>query len=158
MYFGLEPVLPPDLDMGMSAMTTEKRDAAQNAYIEWRKAKAKQANILGARFVAKQVALETQKMSKDKAGPLAKEIEQMADGKDLYAISDHIERLRFVEGHVTDEEVKLLREVLGSALPGLEQSILEDKHAILVGKMSYNAIGVCPNGGRDDKVGLNVLQ
>ena len=82
----------------------------------------------------------------------------MADGKDLYSVQDHLERLRFTEGNVTDEEVKLLREVLGSALPGLEQSILEDKHAILVGKMSYNAIGVCPNGGRDDKVGLNVLQ
>ncbi|TFK81511.1 MAS20-domain-containing protein [Polyporus arcularius HHB13444] len=151
MYFGLEPVLPPDLDMGMAAMTTDKRAAAQNAYLEWRKAKAKQANILGARFVSKQVALETQKMSKDKEGPLAKEIEQMADGKDLYGIPDHIERLRFVEGHVTDEEVNLLRGVLGSALPGLEQSIMEDRHAVLVGKMSYNAIGVCPNGGRDDR-------
>ncbi|RPD66738.1 MAS20-domain-containing protein [Lentinus tigrinus ALCF2SS1-7] len=151
LYFALDPVLPPDLDMGMGAMTTDKRDAAQNVYLEWRKAKAKQANILGARFIGKQVALETQKMSKEKAGPLAREIEQMADGKDLYGISDHIERLRFVEGHVTDEEVKLLREVLGSALPGLEQSVQENNHAVLVGKMAYNAIGVCPNGGRDDK-------
>ena len=154
LYFGGEPVLPPDLDQGggVGSLTAEARNTAQNAYVEWRKANSKQANILAARFIAKQVALETQKMSKDKAGPLGNEIAQLADGKDLYGIQDHMERLRFVDGHVTDEEVKVLRDVLGAALPGLEDSIVEERHAVLVGKMAYNAIGVCPNGGREDRV------
>ena len=72
----------------------------------------------------------------------------------MYGASDHLERLRFLEGDVSDEEVRALRAVLGAALPGLENSVLEDRHAILVGKMAYNSIGVCPDGGRDDKVGF----
>lgn len=155
-YFGNESVLPPDLDDGtVNAVSAEARSSSQNAYFEWRKTKAKQAkqaNVLAARFIGKQVALETQKLSKDKDGPLAKELSEMADGNDLYSVQDHLERLRFTEGHVTDEEVNVIRDVLGAALPGLEQSIMEDKHAILVGKMSYNAIGVTPNGGRSDRV------
>ncbi|KAI0751552.1 MAS20-domain-containing protein [Daedaleopsis nitida] len=140
---------------GMDMLPQEPRSAAQDAYVQWQKTKAKQANVLAARFSAKLIALETQKLIENKTGPLATELAEMDDdSKATYSIQDHVERLRFTEGNVTDEEVKLIRNVFGAVLAGLEQTILEDKHAILVGKMSYNAIGVCPHGGRSDKPAL----
>ncbi len=150
--FGLEPVLPPELDNGMGEITTEQRNAAQGPYVEYMTTKARQANLLAARFVAKQIAHETINLLPTKTGPIVEELQQMADGKDLYHVGDHIERLRFVEGKTSSEEVKLLGAVLGSALPGLEQSVTEERHATLVGKMGYNAIGVCIDGGRDGRV------
>ena len=69
-----------------------------------------------------------------------------------YAIGDHVERLRFVDGKVSEDESKLLSAVLGSALPGLDQFVTAERLAVLVGKMNYNAIGVCPSGGRDNRV------
>ncbi|OSC98985.1 MAS20-domain-containing protein [Trametes coccinea BRFM310] len=148
--FGLDPVLPPELDNGMSALTVDQRNKAQEPFTDFIKTKAKSANLLAARFVAKQIAHETVKLLPKKPKELEEELKSMAD-KDIYNIGDHVERLRFVEGHVTNEEVKLLGAVLGSALPGVEQSVTEERHAALVGKMAYNAIGVTPAGGRDDR-------
>lgn len=158
MLFGREPVLPPELDPGVVGNTTDTdaREAAQTAYVEWLKAKAGQANVLGARFVAKQIAHETSKLVKDKHNALQAEAALLADGGELYSVSDHMERLRFVEGNVTDEEVKLLQTVFGAALPGLEQSVNEERLAVLVGKMAYNSIGITPDGGRDEKVSITV--
>ena len=65
---------------------------------------------------------------------------------------DHMERLRYVDTQVTQEEKTLLSDVLASALPGLERLLGDDRHNILKGKMRYNSIGVGFNGGRDDKV------
>ncbi|KAI0368072.1 MAS20-domain-containing protein [Pilatotrama ljubarskyi] len=151
MLFTLEPVLPPELDNGMNALTVDQRNKAQEPYTEYITAKAKQANLLAARFVAKQIALEAVKLLPKKSSPMQEELEELGDGKDTYNIGDHFERLRFVQGHITNEEVKLLGAVLGSALPGVEQSVTEERLAVLVGKMAYNAIGVCPGGGRDDR-------
>ncbi|KAI0824727.1 MAS20-domain-containing protein [Trametes gibbosa] len=151
LLFGLDPVLPPELDNGMGLITTAQRDAAQGPYVEYLRKEAKQANLLAARYAAKQIAHETYKLLPTHTGPLVEELQQMADGQDLYNVGDHIERLRFVEGKASSEEVKMLGAVLGSALPGIEQSVTEDRHAVLVGKMGYNAIGVCPDGGRDDR-------
>jgi len=65
---------------------------------------------------------------------------------------DHMERLRYVDTEVTQEEKTLLTDVLASALPGLERLLGDDRHNVLKGKMRYNSIGVGFNGGRDDKV------
>ncbi|KAI0663278.1 MAS20-domain-containing protein [Cubamyces menziesii] len=148
--FGLDPVLPPELDNGMGALTVEQRKKAQAPWTEYIK-KSKLANLLAARFVAKQIAHETVKLLSNKPKALMEELENMSDGKEKYNIGDHVERLRFVEGHITNEEVKLLGAVLGSALPGVEQSVTEERHAALVGKMEYNAIGVVLGEGRDDR-------
>jgi len=45
----------------------------------------------------------------------------------------------------------LLAKVLATAVPGLEQFVTDERHATLLGKMAYNAYGVCFGGGRDDK-------
>ena len=65
---------------------------------------------------------------------------------------DHMERLRYVDTEVTQEEKTLLSNVLASALPGLERLLGDDRHDILKGKMRYNSIGVSFSGGRDDRV------
>ncbi|KAI0327750.1 MAS20-domain-containing protein [Cubamyces sp. BRFM 1775] len=148
--FGLDPVLPPELDNGMGALTVEQRKKAQAPWTEFI-TKSKQANLLAARFVAKQIAHETVKLLSNKPKALMDELENMSDSKEKYNIGDHVERLRFVEGHASDEEIKLLGAVLGSALPGVEQSVTEERHAALVGKMQYNAIGVVFGEGRDDR-------
>ena len=55
----------------------------------------------------------------------------------------------------SEEEVKLLAKVLATAVPGLDQFTSRDeRHATLLGKMAYNAYGVCFGGGRDDKACL----
>ena len=69
---------------------------------------------------------------------------------------DHMERLRYVDTEVTQEERTLLSNVLAAALPGLERLLGDDRHDTLKGKIRYNAIGVCFNGGRDDRVRHNI--
>jgi len=68
-----------------------------------------------------------------------------------YGIGDHMERLRYLESAPDKKEVALLSNVLQLSFPGLEGIVLEERYAMLSGKMSYNAFGVCYNGGRDDK-------
>lgn len=53
-----------------------------------------------------------------------------------------------------EEELPLISAVLEKTLPGLEQFVTEERHATLVGKMLYNAIGV---GSRDDKVCIPIF-
>ncbi|KAI0650238.1 MAS20-domain-containing protein [Trametes meyenii] len=148
--FGLEPVLPPELDQGMGELTTEQRDKAQVPFVEYIKAQ-KQAHLLAARVAAKQIAHETAKLLPSRIGTVVEELRAIADGKDQYSIGDHVERLRFVNGEIASEEVKLLGAVMGSALPGMEQSVQEERQATLIGKMEYNAIGVVIGEGRDDR-------
>ncbi len=66
-----------------------------------------------------------------------------------YLLADHIERLRYLEVKVNEEELPLVSGLLEKTLPGLEQFVTEERHATLLGKMMYNAIGV---GSREDKV------
>ena len=68
-----------------------------------------------------------------------------------FNLYDHMERLRFIDTELPEQENKLLSKVLESALPGLEQFLNDDRHATLKGKMRYNAIGICYGAGRDDK-------
>lgn len=66
-----------------------------------------------------------------------------------YLLADHIERLRYLEVKPSEEELPLVSAVLEKTLPGLEQFVTEERHATLIGKMMYNAMGV---GSRTDKV------
>ena len=65
---------------------------------------------------------------------------------------DHMERLRYIDTEVAQEERTLLSNVLAAALPGLERLLGDDRHDTLKGKIRYNSIGVCFNGGRHDRV------
>jgi len=114
--------------------------------------------LLVARFIARQVAIEIQKLANAsllaaRKSPLVVEsdftdAEVTSEG---YTLSDHIERLRYLEVERIQEEEKLLINVLRHALPGLEEFMTAQKHTMISGKMAYNAFGVCYGGGRDDK-------
>ncbi|KAH9927200.1 MAS20-domain-containing protein [Epithele typhae] len=141
---GSDPILPPSLRKARTAYATWLNGADD-------KPPVKRAHVLAGRFLAKQVALETGKLLPGGAADLEAELHRIADGKDRYGVGDHMERLRFLEGSVTDQEVDVLKNVLASALPGFENAMETGRHAMLIGKLSYNAIGITPDGGRDDK-------
>ena len=152
LLFSTEPYLPPELDGGIvSAQTTEKREKAQEALASFITSKGKAIPLMAARFVARQVALETSKMVPGGHATLA-ELPKFMEEETEYGLYDHVERLRFVEPKIDDNEIKLLRDVLGAALPGLETALQEEQYGLFSGKMMYNAFGVCYGGGRDDKV------
>ncbi|KZT72532.1 MAS20-domain-containing protein [Daedalea quercina L-15889] len=151
LLFGLDPVLPTELDQGQSELTKPARDEVQKKFADWIKTQDRSIPLLSARLVARQVAVETAKMAPNKTGALMEELKEASIGGTDYGLYDHMERLRFVDGKASEEETKLLCSVLGAALPGLEQSVTEERLATYHGKMAYNALGVCYAGGRDDK-------
>ncbi|KAF9821281.1 hypothetical protein IEO21_00889 [Rhodonia placenta] len=151
LLFGLDSVLPEDLDNGMSRLTRQQRDEAQTKFTAWLKEQDKSLPLLTARFVARQVALETAKVLPHQSGALADELAEATIAGDEYSLYDHMERLRFVDGNVSEEETKMLCDVLGAALPGLDKSLTDERHATYNGKLAYNAIGVVLGEGRDDR-------
>lgn len=149
--FTLDPLVPPELDPDSAGAPPEEREKAQNAFVEYLKSNKKLANFLVAKFVALQILIETSKVIPGSVNPskdLPKYIEEDAPE---YGIGDHLERLRFLDATVTPEENETLRKVFGTALPGLDGSLTDDRYATTLGKMLYNAIGICYSGGRDDR-------
>jgi len=146
LLFGRESVLPPALlpPAGIPG-AVENRNAAQTAFADYLKSNGKSLPLLVARFAARQVDAEISKMIPLQMRP------SDAPANDENSDYDHMERLRYVETEVTQEEKTLLSDVLAAALPGLERLLGDDRHDILKGKMRYNSIGVSFNGGRDDK-------
>ncbi|RUP43210.1 hypothetical protein BC936DRAFT_137470 [Jimgerdemannia flammicorona] len=64
---------------------------------------------------------------------------------DEYNTWDHIERLRFLEvnpGPTEALEIKLLKELLGPKVPGIDEFVTEERYLTLKGKLQYNAYGV----------------
>ncbi|KAH7931323.1 MAS20-domain-containing protein [Leucogyrophana mollusca] len=149
LLFTLESPLPAEMAPDVGAPAKEDRDAAQKAFAEYLERTGKAAPLLVARFIARQVCSETAKMIP--RGIILPGTEpSLTDGGE-YTLYDHVERLRYLEVTPSDEEVKLLRDVLQTALPGLEQFITDERHATFLGKMAYNAYGVSFGSGRDDK-------
>ncbi|THH31317.1 hypothetical protein EUX98_g2883 [Antrodiella citrinella] len=148
LLFSLDPYLPPEMDSGIvGEQNNEKREQAQQKFAEF--IKNKSTPLLVARFVGRQVATETSKLVPGQS--VLADFPQVADKGSDYGIYDHIERLRFWEPSIEDSEVDLLRDVLASALPGLETSVTTEQYVLWKSKMTYNAFGVCYGGGRDDK-------
>jgi import receptor subunit TOM20 len=150
LLFGLDSPLPRELAPDMSPDATKQRDTAQAAFVDHIKKNGKNAVLLVARFIARQVAAETAKMLPISSTPPPPSDAPEADGGE-YTLYDHIERLRYLQVVASEEEVKLLAKVLATAVPGLDQFVTDERHATLLGKMAYNAYGVCFGGGRDDK-------
>jgi import receptor subunit TOM20 len=144
----------------------EARKDAQSGFIDYIKKSGRAAPLLVAKFIARQVAIETNKMlqsvksavpgaSSSQDADAAKNDFTDAEGGE-YLLADHVERLRFLELAADGDGMKHLSQVLETALPGLEQFVTEERHVTLLGKMAYNAYGVYFDGGRDDKVSLSV--
>ncbi|KAF8634791.1 hypothetical protein AX15_000707 [Amanita polypyramis BW_CC] len=164
LLFTVDPPLPPEIPAGpMPASVLEARGAAQSAFVDYIKKDGRAAPLLVAKFIARQVAIETNRMVQSAkaatpgiASPQTAEQSRAendftdAEGGD-YLLADHIERLRYLEMVPEPTAMKLLAQVLETALPGLEQFVTEERHITLLGKMTYNAYGVFYDGGRDDK-------
>ena len=160
LLFTLDSPLPIELAASSAPLIVEPRREAQAKFASYIKKTGRTTPLLVARFIARQVAIETQKLStassmgsrKAQSTVVDKDFTDSEGTPDGYSLSDHIERLRYLEVEKDDEEAKLLSDVLRYAVPGLEGFITGDRHTMISGKMDYNAFGVCYAGGRDDKV------
>jgi mitochondrial import receptor subunit TOM20 len=158
LLFSSDLPLPPEVPIPPSPPEVqEARRAAQIKFVEYLKKENRVSPLLIACFVARQIAAELQKMVDATTGTIKNNLVENdftdSDGTDYgYGIGDHMERLRYLEVQPDKEEVALLSNVLQMALPGLEGFVLAERHAILSGKVAYNAFGVCFSGGRDNRV------
>lgn len=159
LLFSSDPIIPTEVPIAPSPPDgVDARRAAQIKFVEFLKNGNRASPLLLARFIARQVGAELQKMVEATTPGAKKNILAENDFTDSeganhgYGLGDHMERLRYLEIVPNKEEVTLLSNVLQTALPGLEGFVLEERHAILSGKVTYNAFGVCYGGGRDDKV------
>lgn len=59
-----------------------------------------------------------------------------------YNLWDHVERLRFLDQSVTDEEHDVTVNLFRAALPGLEEFLTDERHANIKGKLLFNMIGI----------------
>ncbi|KAF5333363.1 hypothetical protein D9611_002673 [Ephemerocybe angulata] len=154
--FTLKNPLPEALAAGPTPPEmTEKRKAAQAAFVQGHKGDFRNVPMLTARFVARQVALETQKLLTATALSTPSAADEVADFTDAeksdYTLADHTERFRYTDVAVPPKDLSLLSELLAATLPGLEQFTTEERHAAMESKMLYNAYGVAFDGGRDDR-------
>ncbi|KAF9478407.1 hypothetical protein BDN70DRAFT_880013 [Pholiota conissans] len=157
LLFTLDPPLPPEIPSAPPApVAQEARREAQTKFADYIKKSGKSVPLLVARFIARQVQGETQKLvqaTSPSAHPPSTE-DDYTDAEsrsEKYVLADHLERLRYLEMVPSKEETDLLVSVLRTALPGLEEFITTEKYATLSGKMAYNAFGVSYGGGRNDK-------
>ncbi|KAG5648784.1 hypothetical protein DXG03_000133 [Asterophora parasitica] len=151
LLFTTESPLPAEIQgTPNTEASIEARRTAQEKFVTYVKKEGRAGPLLVARFIARQVALETAKMVE--GGKKATEKNDFTDSETGdYLLADHIERLRYLELKPNPEELPLLVDILQTALPGLEQFVTDERHATLLGKMAYNAYGVSFGGGRDDK-------
>ncbi|KAF8971757.1 hypothetical protein BDZ97DRAFT_1143774 [Flammula alnicola] len=152
LLFTLDAPFPPEFPSALSPpVAQEARREAQAKFAEY----IKSSPLLVTRFIAQQVAGETQKLVQA-TSPSANSSAAEGDFTDAeeqtekYVLADHLEHLRYLEV-VPNRETELLAKILQTALPGLEEFITPEKYATSTGKMSYNAFSVCFGGGRDDK-------
>ena len=153
LLFTNDAPLPPEISAGPAPPEAlAERQRVQENFTTYIKKEGRTTPLLVARYIARQVALETNKIidSVTKTTPEKSDYMDTEDGG--FQLADHIERLRYLEVVPPKEEHPLLVDVLKNALPGLENFVLDDRHAILHGKMAYNVYGVVFGGGRDDKV------
>ncbi|KAG2155104.1 uncharacterized protein EDB93DRAFT_1239374 [Suillus bovinus] len=150
LLFTLESPLPAAIAPEMRGAQREERENAQKAFVEYLIQTKRAAPELVARFVARQVSAETAKMLPRGILPGVASEPILTDGGE-YSLYDHLERLRYLEVNPADHETRVLKDVLQTALPGLEQFLTEDRHATFIGKMSYNSYGVYFGEGREDK-------
>ncbi|KAF7302101.1 SET domain-containing protein [Mycena indigotica] len=139
--------LPAIVELGglaMSPATLDARREAQAHLSAYLKKDSRAGALLVAQFIARQLTA------------VSKEASAAPDfaGADIaeYRIEDHVER--WTTGPLTppEQEYELLVSMLKTTLPGLEAFLAEDSHKSLLGKLVFNAFGVCyGEKGRDDR-------
>ncbi|KAF9585201.1 hypothetical protein BGW38_003446 [Lunasporangiospora selenospora] len=62
-----------------------------------------------------------------------------------YNAFDHMERLRYLEvasSPTEEKEIELLRNALGSKIPGIDEFITEERYLVMKGRLLYNLYGI----------------
>jgi import receptor subunit TOM20 len=154
LLFAPGPALPAELQDadGVPPEARAELDAARSAaqarfaaFLAAGDARARTVPHLLARFIGRQVGLETAKMMPGggAGGAAGADLPPVDERSGLeYSLWDHVERLRFLDVVVPADEQAVMRELLQTALPGLEGFLNDERHAVLKGKIMYNAIGV----------------
>jgi import receptor subunit TOM20 len=146
LLFSLEPVAP-ELASEITPDMTRKRKKAQEAFVAFlqnQDAKFRSYAYLTAQFVAVYLLQELLQIALG-----------VSSGDANYTLSDHLERLRYLDFSNMEEQYKVVANLFENAMPGMEQFLPAQRFNILMGKIAYNTFGVCYSGGRDDKVGYD---
>jgi len=163
LLFGNAVLLPADATTKMPIPDdAAKRRDVQISFAEYIKDSGKLSPLLVARCVARMISNEIVKIVPGSPVsppppsdlPEADTASAAASSGAEYTFYDHMDRLRFLEVPPTpaeDTEIELLRNVLNSAMAGLDDFIQDERYRVLKGKILYNAIGVSFGGGRLDK-------
>jgi len=155
LLFGPEYAIPIELNPNQDPESAKKREDAQIAFTRFVQESGIQV-VLVARFIAKQVINETMKLlPASHPAKAAQEVDGLTE--DGYTLFDHMERVRYLELNGKEQEAEHLRAILKANLQGLEDFVTDERYTVLVGKMAYNAYGISPAGGRDDKVRIPIL-
>ena len=157
LLFGPEYAIPIELNPNQDPENVKKREDAQMAFAHFIRESGKTQATLVARFIARQVINETLKLlpnhpsnsTTPSQAAAAADNEWTTNG---YSLFDHMERVRFLELSGKEGEAEQLRSIMKANLPGLEEFVTDERYTVLTGKMAYNAYGISPSGGRDDKV------
>ncbi len=151
LLFGPEYAIPIEVNPNQGPESAKKREDAQIAFSRFVRESGGIQGMLVARFVARQLVNETVKLlpANHPAVPAPQVDELTEDG---YTLFDHVERVRYLELDGKEGEAEQLRTIMKVNLQGLEDFVTDERYTTLVGKMAYNAYGISPAGGRDDKV------
>ncbi|KAJ7771125.1 hypothetical protein DFH07DRAFT_804953 [Mycena maculata] len=144
--FTLDPPLPAVVELSQVTPTPaglDARRAAQAQLIAYLNKDKRVNTMLMAKFIARQLTA-TNKTTGDTA-----DFAQADNGE--YRIEDHVERWTTGPVNPPPEEYPLVAALLQVTLPGLERFLTEPSHKALLGKIMFNAFGVCFGGGRDNR-------
>lgn len=95
-----------------------------------------------ARFLSSMVAEEIAKNKKEQ------ERSTVQTKTPTYSAWDHIDRFRYLEISSSPEisrEITMLKELLGSKVPGIEEFLSEEIYLTLKGRLTYNCYAVATN-------------
>ena len=147
--FGVDSVISVDIDAELKTSIKDKERAnAQEEFIKHWTSSQSSSCILVARLVVLQVIAELAKQL-GTAEALRKDLPDIAIDLER-SLYDHFERLRYLDTSFPGE-YEALKKLLIQTFPDYAESYTDERHALFKGKMSYNVIGVCFGGGRDDK-------
>lgn len=147
--FGEGSALPLGVDDEPSHEAKADRREAQDAYIDLWKESGKAGVMIAARITALQVNAEIIKVVPN-ADALKDEFPRLCFVND-YSISDHMERLRYIDLDIPKGELRGLHHLLATTFPALIASHTDERHTVLRGKVAYNAIAVTGSDS-DEKV------
>ncbi|KAJ7591478.1 hypothetical protein C8J56DRAFT_564590 [Mycena floridula] len=148
LLFSLDRPLPGLVTPPPTPAELDARLKAQTQFVAHLETEQKSSLLLVAKILARKIVIETEKILPS----LSSSKHDFADSvTGESTIDDHLERLRYIDVKAADESLGFTRSLLATAVDSLAQVIDDERFAILAGKMSYNAYGVCFSGGRDDK-------